>query len=364
MDCDTDIFALMMGLAEGGQTYDREMKALEKQVAEVGREEDIKPKIPYVMPVARVPEFDERFDLSDMNNREEFTNEVIFGPELTLFSGLTPTTITVNGNFTNVAFNEEELINRLTTDEEILACKSNFGKMFYTEYEPPTKSKKTNRGRKKKEKKVKIRKSQGTGDEMNSQVTFIIKSTTVNTENGKVPSNAKVYKFKVFRTGKLQLPGVRPADINDVLDCAKILANELDLILHVNDASRTMLANLNPVMKNYKFEVRLPPGHVFILPELKKIMQRMEIDYRRDIASPQPPHPTFTFGKVLYGYMAILFDTPIPTRSDKKVRVKLFMGGKVNILGGLHPDVSRRICEYLHYVIENNLEQISGEAGD
>lgn len=363
MTDDVDIFSLMLNLTDNDDLYNKEMTELEKQVTNIGTTLNIEPVIPYQMPVAYVHDFDEKFDLLDLNVREEFVNGAIFGNDLELFTMPILTTSTVQGNFTNVNFDKETIIDYLTADEEIVACKCNFGKIFFHGYETPVKVKKTNRGRKKKEKKVKMRKPQGTGDEMNSQVTFIVKSTKVEMVDGKLPPDAKVYKFKVFRTGKIQLPGVKPADTNDVIDCAKIIADELDIVLHKTDGKKTMLANLNPVMRNYKFTIKLKPLHIMILPELKKVMIAMEQEYK-DKPDSQPRHPTFTFSKCASDDMAILFNTPIPTKPKKKLRFVIYMGGKVNILGGLDPAVDKEICTYMHYVINTNIDKVSGLKGD
>lgn len=361
---DLDIFSFMADLVEGGETYNNEMKLLEEQVARIVVEDPIKPKIDYIMPIAHVPVFDEKYNLSDRNVRDEFVNEKIFDCNvLNLFSDPSLTTSTVQGAFTNVAFIECELIEKLTVDTEILACRSNFGKLAYENYSEFVKSRKTKRGRKKKEKKQKMRKCQGTGDEMNSQITFVIKSTTVNFDDGIMPINPKVYKFKVFRTGKLQLPGVKPADIEDVVECAKILAAELDLVLHAGDdiSKRTMLANLNPVMKNYKFVANIPPNSIFILPELKKLMIIDENKPEGERDANIPPHPKFSFKKCTYDKMAIAFRTPTPEKPKKKVKINIFMRGKINILGGLHPEPLKSICTYLHYMLQKHYDKVVGE---
>lgn len=358
-----DLFAQLMDIADGGDSYSKEMQVLENQLKEieVHQAQEIIPQPVYIPPVAIVPGFDPQYNLLDEGPRNAFKNIPIFDQSLVLFTEPVLTTSTVQGSMTNTVFLEEDLIGLLSVDTEILAVKSNFGKLFYDKYvkeEPP---KKTNRGRKKKEKPKKVRNMRGTGDEMASQITFVIRSSLVPvSDDGVVPGNAKVYKFKVFRTGNVQLPGVKPADIDDVITCAKIIANELNIVLHAGHepANHTTLVNLNPVMNNYKFAVKLGEGIVFLLPKLQALMTLYETNPA--FRSTLPPHPTFNFGKCKFDKISVLFDTPIPDNPKKKARLNIFMQGKVNILGGLHQNVTEEICRYFHFIIQKHLPEITG----
>lgn len=63
----------------------------------------------------------------------------------------------------------------------------------------------------------------------------------------------QVYKVKVFRNGQIQIPGVKPNNINDVLKCMDKLVALLNEILVVNNtdpSKRVYLIHLNPDMKN------------------------------------------------------------------------------------------------------------------
>jgi hypothetical protein len=87
-----------------------------------------------------------------------------------LFSPLRSSTLTAKGQLTNVNFNEEDYTSFDCT-MRVLTCNSNYTHNKYEFYDEALK-KKSNRGRKKKIKRIKTRKIQGTGDCMNSQIQF------------------------------------------------------------------------------------------------------------------------------------------------------------------------------------------------
>lgn len=125
----------------------------------------------------------------------------------TIIDAIKPSTITVGGLFTNIVLNEKTDVTKFKACEPIVQIGSNYGELFAPEYKPPEKKIKTSkRGRKPKPKEPKKR-LQGSGKYFNSQITFIIRSpTNVN----------KLYKFKVFRNGKFQVPGVLSTNQDDI----------------------------------------------------------------------------------------------------------------------------------------------------
>lgn len=87
-----------------------------------------------------------------------------------LFSPLHNSTLTAKGTLSNVEFNEQDF-DHFDCTETVLTVDSNFTHSKYELYDESLR-KKSNRGRKKKVKKNKTRKIQGTGDCMNSQIQF------------------------------------------------------------------------------------------------------------------------------------------------------------------------------------------------
>lgn len=125
----------------------------------------------------------------------------------TIIDAIKPSTITVGGLFTNIVLNEKTDVPKFEAVEPIVQIGSNYGELFATGYKPPEKKIKTSkRGRKPKIKEPKKR-IQGSGKYFNSQITYVIRS----------PANPnKLYKFKVFRNGKFQVPGVLSTDQDDI----------------------------------------------------------------------------------------------------------------------------------------------------
>lgn len=381
--------------------------------------------------VIEVPEFDPKNNVLNLRIREEFRTECIF-KEIDIFTSPVNTTNTMEGYLSNVSFHERDLIEELMPDDVMVLYKCNYGRVQYPGYVEPVKMKKTNRGRKKKEKKKKLRKKQGNGNEFNSQITFVVRTTvpkivllndtddttddttddnidndidniddntvdntddntddtTDNTPNNTtgmeltsigvspindiptinpqstngiilVPSNSKVYKFKVFRTGKIQLPGVHQKSIEDVIECTKKIVDVLNFHLHtgIYDPSKlTSLINLNPVMKNYKFAVKLPPKHIIDMDLLKRILftERMEPN------ETAPIHPNIFMLKYTRQdtKLSVKFSTPVYKNPKKKTRINIFMRGKINILGAFDVNMTRQICTYLEWIFRSHYKTL------
>lgn len=327
-----------------------------------------------------VVEFDPANNILDPDVREEFKHECVF-EETDIFSRPISTTNTMEGYLSNVSFHERDLIEELVPDEDFVIYKCNYGKLKYEGYTEPVRQRKTNRGRKKKPKKKKHRKKQGNGGDFNSQVTVVIRSSLASAPvDGIVPYGTKVYKFKVFRTGKLQLPGVHQHLIDDVVACTKKIVQILNFHLHAgeeNTAKLTNIININPVMKNYKFIVKLPPGHIIDMEALRRILFKTktydpsmvellngllgsENVPIKDEFEGMPKHPSIFMLK--YNRqdtkLSIKFSTPIYKKPKKKTRINIFMRGKINILGAFYSSVTHQICEFLHWVFERNYDTL------
>lgn len=134
-----------------------------------------------------------------------------------------PSTITVGGYFTGIAMHEERDIQKFRKHavDPIVKIGSNFGEHFADGYaDPPPKVKTSKRGRKPKPKKVKTR-VQGNGKYFNSQITCTVRSLRKPT---------KVYKIKMFRNGKFQVPGVLEDDMADIDEPLELVRDMLSKI--------------------------------------------------------------------------------------------------------------------------------------
>lgn len=350
-----------------------------------------------------VEEFDPENNLLDPAVLRRFMGD--YFEENSIFTAPISTTNTMEGYLANVRFHEAELIKELIPDEDIVLIRCNFGKLIYDGYTEPVRIKTSNRGRKKKEKKKKLRKIQGLGTDFNSQITFVVRSGTnpplIDAPDGTkiVPPGSRVYKFKVFRTGKIQLPGVRPDLICDVIDCTKKIVKILNFHLYpgVEDPAKIVrIVNINPVMKNYKFISKLNPGQIIDLGVLKRILLRQkyrfpsgrkqnditdeevleyiatqtddpppngeELEMRRlemeELETLPPAHPAIFDVKYTREdtKLSIKFSTPIYKKPKKRTRVNIFMRGKINILGAFDAVVTNQIFNYLRWIFTNHID--------
>lgn len=325
-------------------------------------------------PVVEVPEpqkveiyaYDPTENVLDPNVRERFKTENIFD-ETDLFTRPMSTTNTMEGFMSNVSFHEKDFIDDLEPTEYVVVTRCNYGKSVYDRYDEPAALKKTNRGRKKRVKQKKPRKKQGAGTDFNSQISFIsVPPRIADMYEDVIPSSTKVYKFKIFRTGKLQLPGARQENIEDVVACAKKIAEMLNYHLHTfeqNPARLTNVININPVMKNYKFSLKLPRGYLIDLELLRELLAK---DWLAQLAMrPEEKLGAPTIFIVKYTMqetkLSITFDTPILGKPNKKTRINIFVRGKINILGAFKAEATTKIVSYLHDIFMANPALIAEE---
>ena len=355
--------------------YADELTTITKAIADIEAE----PSVPINMHrEVVINAVDEQNNVLNMDIRERFQHELRFAAD-DIFSQPITTTITMEGFLSNVRFKEEEFIKILgdCVSKDVVVIDCNYGKYVYPGYIEPVKIKTNNRGRKKKVKESKPRKKQGTGRCFNSQVTFQIRAgygpePVYNEafENDHslpewiVDSKTPVYKFKVFRTGKIQLPGAKPHIIDDVISKIDILISILNNKLHPREASPDLLTNvinINPVMKNYKFILGAKKHDDIVdLGALKLHL----LDVRGKSLDDVPPIDDVKYTRE-ETKLFIEFKTPINKDQKKHTRVNIFMSGKVNILGAFDHDMTLNICRYLYSLFKHNSRFITrADVGD
>src|SRR5208282_2061231 len=149
-----------------------------------------------------------------------------------------------------------------------------YGHKVSLSYNTEPAERKSNRGRKKKEKTRKMRKYQGDGSSFNSQITFSvigthIRRTPVIPETAKpeikveklgngLESVTKAYKIKVFRNGSTTIPGILTEDMSDIAQPLREVCAYLGKML-LEDVRPISLYS---VMQNYK--CRLLEGQINI----------------------------------------------------------------------------------------------------
>jgi len=228
-----------------------------------------------------------------------------------LFSPLCSSTLTAKGQLTNIDINEQDYDNFDCTNK-VITADSNYVNSKYKHFDESIK-KKSNRGRKKKVKKVKTRKIQGSGRCMNSQIQFGVVGQHVRKipdypdKHSKAPAEPesleaqkailedkiaileaqlngeevvemftidqlaeqifdpvvvpegyelviKKYIFLVFRNGRFTLPGVLTEDMSDSKTPIKSLCEFLSIELW-GEPNKVELSYITPTMRNYKFQL-------------------------------------------------------------------------------------------------------------
>lgn len=123
------------------------------------------------------------------------------------YSELILTMITVEGRFSNIYFAKETIVDHLDLCGNIVKIGTNYNELKDPGYDAlMAKPKKSNRGRKCKEKVVSKRKQQGTEKYFHSQVTFTFYNE----------KQHKCYHFKLFVNGSFQIPCITNEDIEGV----------------------------------------------------------------------------------------------------------------------------------------------------
>jgi hypothetical protein len=151
--------------------------------------------------------------------------------------------------------------------EDIIKIGCNYGEYISDKYiELTTKVKKSNRGRKKKEKTVTKRKQQGNSKYFNSQITFTILDSI---------NKQKFYHIKLFANGTIQIPFVCNEnvasshylieyiiDLLNRFDYVKI--DKLDNITIDYDKTKSTMRNYNFTPVNKLLHIDLKKFHLFI----------------------------------------------------------------------------------------------------
>lgn len=322
-------------------------------------------------------------------NRSKRAEEM--GVESQLFSRLTPSVLTAQGHFSHVKFNEEELGGTLTLNGgNILFIGCNFMELENPNPSVPRKvptAKNSKRGRKKKVKKT-SRKVQGSGRYFNSQITSEIYN----------PANHNIYKIKLFRTGKLQVPGVRCEKMSDLtpplLDLTKYLRKEFaDDRIHVVGLSAVMrnytchLVNLDhKIFLNtlHRVLISAKKGRIWddsmwtimsVIPDHREVMKYTSgLDWLSEVKDVLHPvfhgsenlldeyldgHNPIGMAEILcncerYPGLLVKFNRPVPWDPNKKTTIRVRRSGRINFDGCNSRRDAIELYHWLHNVFKNN----------
>jgi len=379
-----DIFAELMRVFDGAPTYDEDCMLI--------NDEDISQSTIHEEPAAAAAPARVENVVADTNRtmnariiiRAPFTaesldryehdamylNEIV--PHDT-FGEIKPTTFGLTGYMSGISFTEDKFICnvRETIMYPCVRVICNYGVAYSANYEQLVadgrislvSEKKAARARAKKlDRRIKLRKVQGSGCCFNSSLLIWLYSERY----------GAVYKVLLFRTGNFNLPGTLPDRINDViylinnalipmLNRAKINANAAIIDDQASSSSASASVSslpcieyLLPIMKDYKWERILMENESLNLSAIHtKLVEESAALMRTDANS----LPVFEVGQIYHEMCdsKISIKCNIIAYPDKHVRVKIFARGRINILGACDSDVTKKICEFIINLISNDV---------
>jgi hypothetical protein len=308
-----------------------------------------------------------------IDNYKKISNKKISNKKI--FTELTPSTITAKGEFNNICFNEESIINMLSTPNGgyIISIGCNYGVITNPcpNYAPIIKKPRlSKRGRKPKIKIISKRKLQGTGNYFSSQITFEIYN----------PDTNKIYKIKLFRNGGFQVPGVKRPDMKDLIMPLTILRDYLrteflddnieisyiisvmrNYICRISDHSNKIRLNsletlLNQIKDNkfLKKKYNIIDNWLSIIPNVNIINNiKKYIGIIDPIGIAEIQH-----NSERYFGLIIKFYRPVPWEPNKRTTIKILRSGKINIDGGNSINEVYELYYWLENLFSDNIETI------
>ncbi len=241
-----------------GELHPRPKKPRQRKTA---KKEEKKAKTAEDFPFITYPQYGniKFYQNTPAHMREYYQNRIASAKKMAGDLILTPlkaTTITVSGAFTIVGetfhFFEEKFMRILTSPTgNIISIGSNFGKMMNPNYVPPAPQQKSTRGRKPKKKRESKRRKHGLGNEFQTQITFEIKNVAMD----------RVYKIKLFRNGRFQIPGGQNPTLEDFVPPLI----ELRDFLRPTFGSNLEVDHIAAVMRNYKCKLIDPKIYIDVI---------------------------------------------------------------------------------------------------
>ena len=306
-----------------------------------------------------------------------------------LLSPLMPSTLVAQGMLTNVRFHESDLIDFLMLNGRIISAVCNYGEIYSQLWHDITnamqKRKKTRRGRRPRVKAPSKRVRQGNGRHFDTQITFEVLSreyATMDPQEYLGVIKPKSYYVKVFRNGNVSVPGGLCEDLSDVHDSivevVKILSDALDVNGYRDvlfDLYDMELGDNAKIVMEYLVNARTggPDEH----HELNE-MAAIKINDLRAITRNYKTHlineaqrinivalNTHLLGAPLhlrprevklnaerYSGLVVKYSTPTPDDPSKKITIKIFSSGKIDIDGATTRESAYQYYDLLHRVFD------------
>ena len=275
-----------------------------------------------------------------------------------------PSTFTIQGQYSNLEFNEAGLIGCLRPPTgAIMLIGCNYGTILNPAYKPSEIVTKSGRGRKPVTKTKAKRKSQGSGEFFSSQITF------------NVLEGPKTYKIKVFRTGGFQLPYSNKMTLEGLLPPLSVIRDYLrgELLEDVQ------ITHMMTTMRNYKTQIKNPSLHVnldtlyrVLLKEKQAVHIQPYIKWLFDSLSDEQ-YAKFTpyIGKTNALNMAeilhssdrsfslnVKYYRPLPNKLDKKMTVKMLKTSKINLDGCNNELEGLELYYYTQYLYQKYAAEV------
>lgn len=243
-------------------------------------------------------------------------------------------TSTYSCDLKGITINEKDDIDTFVPDEKVVMICSNYGEHLFPGFVKKEKKKST-KGRRAQPKKTK-RKVQGNGGHFCSQITFVIRGNVQ-------------YKIKLFRTGKVQIPGCPSPDFAEVKkDILPYFIKYLEDNIEKKRGKRPSITITNeaPNIINGKSLLLNPVISIDTIQCGKVIQSMMSISSIpiQDVCY----ETTDDCNKVV-----VKFHTPISDDPNKRTTLQIFRK-RIGIIGSKSATTSENIFRWLHDVIRKN----------
>ncbi len=274
--------------------------------------------------------------------------------------------------------------------DNIMCIGCNYGEYKSYEYiKLITPIKKSNRGRKKKDKKKTSRKRIGNGEYFNSQVTFTVKdpvkldiialySTEVVDSDAFTLLKSCMYHVKIYTNGKFQIPFVRDEDVNTVLPVVQEVVDIVAGYETVHKTGQYSIKYIKSIMKNYRFSMTddnllidlkmLKQYFMFLKGYFEDKQMRIEgvtfpdstkealiryFDSNWDVLGLRKI-TLVKYNNDNYTGLVVKFLTPIETKATKETTASIFDSNKINLYGCNNREESDQLKEIIKYVLKAN----------
>lgn len=279
--------------------------------------------------------------------------------------------------------------NKEPLPSQIMSIGCNYGEFKTFEYiKLITPIKKSNRGRKKKDKKKTSRKRIGNGEYFNSQVTVTIKdpikldtieyyASNVVTSEAFTLLKSCMYHVKIYTNGKFQVPFVRDEIIETVIPVVNDVVNLVSRheLVKIEKQSTCEVEYIKSIMKNYRFSI-VDDSILIDLKLLKQYFMMLKQFYEEDdvetngifmseedkmsIKNYFEKNRDVLLSKKItlvkfncdnYTGLVVKMLTPIPLKPNKETTLSIFDSGKINIYGANSRQESEEVKTIVHLVM-------------